>query len=139
VDVDGPPLEDVLRFDDAVVDGDVQAELLGDRFGCLPGAIQRRGDDAYDVARREELGDPVGHPLAERGEQEAREAPVEHPFRVVHLAVPDQVDDGALAHRPPPATAAAAAATGRASTTRSSAASSCAAERNHASNALGGR
>ena len=40
------------------------------------------------------VGDPLGHLPAEVGEVEAVAAAVEDALGVVHLAVPQQVDDG---------------------------------------------
>ena len=86
----------------------------------------------------ERLRGPDGHLLAELGEPEAGEAPVEDAGRVEDLAVAQQVDDGAGAHAYSFAMSgcaadAAFAAAGSAATSRSSAVSSCDAETNHAS------
>lgn len=95
-----------------------------------------------DVAARQVLGDPVGHLPAEVGQVVAGAAPVEHPVRVVHLAVAHQVHDGevavaGLAHAV--TSAAARAAAGSAAAMRSIARSSWAVDTNQDSNAEGGR
>ena len=51
-----------------------------------------------DVGAAQPLGDPLGHLLAEVGEVEAGQPAVEHPGRVVHLAVAQHVHDGGLGH-----------------------------------------
>ena len=76
----------------------------------------------------------------------AIQPPVQDVVGIPHLAVSEQVDDShrlpfadPLSHAGGPASAAALAAAGSAVAMRSIAASSCAADKNHASNALGGR
>ncbi len=104
----------------------------------LLGALERRGDEVGDVAVADALRDPLRHLLATRREVVAGRAAVEDALRVVHLPVPEQVDQGlhAVSFR---AAAAALAAAGSAVAIRSRSSSVCADERNQASYALGGR
>src|SRR5690606_17295997 len=105
------------------------------------------GADVGDVPAGEVLGDPVGHPPAQFGQVVAGQPAVEDALRVLHLAVPHQVDDGdvlVLLHGPLPrahavASAAARAAAGRASAIRWTARSSCAVDTNQDSKDDGGR
>ncbi len=84
------------------------------------------------------VGDALRHLPAELGEVEPVAAAVEDPLRVVHLTVPQQVDDRVgRAHAI--AFPAARAAPGSASITVCTARSSWAEDRNHASYAEGGR
>ncbi len=47
-----------------------------------------------DVAPAQVVGDPLGHLLAQLGEVVVGQPPVQHTLRVVHLAVPHEMDDG---------------------------------------------
>jgi len=102
--------------------------------------FQGRRDDRGEIGAREVLRDDLGLAFPERGEAVAGQAPVEHLLRVVHLAVAEEVDDGAAPghHHGRTALAAAWAAAGSAASMTANASSSSAAETNHASNALGG-
>ena len=62
----------------------------------LGGALERAVHDEGDVPVGEVLGDDVGHLAAERGQVVVGEPAVEDPVGVVDLAVPHEVDDGAL-------------------------------------------
>src|ERR1019366_2271444 len=91
--------------------------------------------------------DCAGHLPTQVGEVKIGQAAIEHPSRVVHLAVAHQVHHGPTraagtsCHGETVAkeSVTARAAAGRAARTRSTAASSWEALTNHVSNALGGR
>ena len=75
------------------------AERRGSRRGRRrPGDLLERCNHPADpLPVGEELAGAVGHLPAELGEAVAGQAAVEDALGVVHLAVPQQVDDGALA------------------------------------------
>ena len=64
--------------------------------GGLLRALQRRGDHPGHVVPGEELRDELGLLLAPVGEPVPGQAAVEDAFRVVHLAVPEEVHEGLL-------------------------------------------
>ena len=101
------------------------------------------GEDTTWVTSRaaQPLGDPLGHLPAELGQVVAGQPAVEHPGRVVHLAVAQQVHDRGLGHPLSSAGGGCGGSRGVREGGRdpASAASSWAAETNQASKADGGR
>ena len=141
-DAEALALEDVAGLDQPVVGRDRQAERLG-AMGAAVSCARSSGErhDVRDVGAARPAprsARPSARPRSDRWK--SGQPAVEHPARVVHLAVAQQVHDrasrssGGLL-----GCAAARAACGRASAIRSSAASSWAAETNQASKADGGR
>ena len=98
-DAERHALEVVPRLDQPLVDDRGQPELLGDRLGGLLGPLQRGGEQHGHVPPGQEAGRGLGHHPAVRGQVVTRQPPVEDLAGVLHLAVPDQMNDGAVGGR----------------------------------------
>ncbi len=97
VDPERDTLEVVGGLDDPVVGDDRQPERAGQRRRRLLGPLQRGRGQVGDVRAGEVVGDPGGHRPAGRGQPVAGQPAVEDVVGVLHLAVPQQVNQG-LAH-----------------------------------------
>jgi hypothetical protein len=93
-DVAGGALEDVAGLDQAQLGADLEAMGGGDRGGRLLGPFQRAGQHRDQRRAREVTGQQLGLGPPTARQLVPGQPPVQHPARVLHLPVADQVDDG---------------------------------------------